>query len=306
MEIIKTKFGREIKRVLHILNPLAGHGMAKKIKKHIKETDETYMSESPAATSRFIKESCQVEPDTCFTVYGGDGTVHRAVNAVMSSGCNQEAMLKIVPIGSGNDFVRSFDDMPDEFCADVMKFNDRYSANIINMGFDCNVVKRADKVKKLPLINGPFAYILGVVGELFHKKPINAKVVLTYEDGTTEEINEKLLLIAIGNGRWYGGGFKAVPGARLDSGTLDVTIVRNVSALRFISLVGKFKKGTHIKDPENAVVKEKFEKYLIYKRCVGVHVEGIECVCADGEIYKRNEVNVEVVPKAINIIKHKI
>ena len=73
------------------------------------------MSESPAATSRFIKESCQVEPDTCFTVYGGDGTVHRAVNAVMASGCNKEAMLKIVPIGSGNDFIRSFDDMPDEF-----------------------------------------------------------------------------------------------------------------------------------------------------------------------------------------------
>ena len=306
MEIIETKFGREIKRILHILNPLAGHGMARKIKKHIKDTDETYMSESPAATSRFIKESCQVEPDTCFTVYGGDGTVHRAVNAVMASGCNKEAMLKIVPIGSGNDFIRSFDDMPDEFCADIMKFNEKYAANIVNMGFDCNVVKRADKVKKLPLINGPFAYILGVIGELFHKKPLKARVVLTYEDGTTEEINEELLLIAIGNGRWYGGGFKAIPGAKLDSGTLDVTIIRNVSVARFLSLVGAFKKGTHVLDPENAIIKPKFEKYLIYKRCVGVHVDGVDCVCADGEIYKRNEVNVEVVPKAISIIQHKI
>ena len=111
MDGIKTTFGRTIKRILHILNPLAGKGMAKRIKKHIKDSDETYMSKSPYETSQFIKQSCKVEPDTCFAVYGGDGTVHRAVNAVMDSGCADEAMLKIVPIGSGNDFVRSFDDM---------------------------------------------------------------------------------------------------------------------------------------------------------------------------------------------------
>ena len=186
METIKTTFGRKIKKILHILNPLAGKGMAKKIKRHIKEADETYMSQSPQETSKYIKESCKIEPDTCFTVYGGDGTVHRAVNAVMDSGCSDEAMLKIIPIGSGNDFVRSFDDMPDEFVADVMKFNDRHAANLVNMGFDCGVVKRADRIKKIPFITGPMAYILGVVGELLHKKPMKAKITITYGDGTTE------------------------------------------------------------------------------------------------------------------------
>ena len=300
MENIKTKFGREIKRILHILNPLAGHGMAKKIKKHIKETDETYMSESPAATSRFIKESCQVEPDTCFTVYGGDGTVHRAVNAVMSSECNKEAMLKIVPIGSGNDFVRSFDDMPDEFCADVMKFNDRYAANIINMGFDCNVVKRADKVKKLPLINGPFAYILGVVGELFTKKPLKAKVVLTYEDGTTEKIDEDLLLIAIGNGRWYGGGFKAAALAQLNDGYMDLCLVDRVSRADFIRIIPKYKSGQHV--DENGNSKYPFVRYQKCKKVV-IESEGTIGVCGDGEVSPANKVVVEVIPKAIAFLK---
>lgn len=303
---IKTSFGRTIKKILHILNPLAGKGTAKRVRKHIKETDETYMSVSPVETSEFIRKSCEAEPDTCFTVYGGDGTVHRAVNAVMESGCADEAMLKIVPIGSGNDFVRSFDDMPSEFVADIMKFNDKYAANIVNMGFDCGVVKRADKLKKLPLINGPMAYIFGVVGELLHKKPMNAKITFTYEDGTTEVMEEKFLLIAIGNGRWYGGGFKAVPGAKLDSGVLDVTVIKNISTLRFLKLVGSFKKGKHIKDPDNCIVKKGTEKFLMYKKCIGVKVEGCDLVSADGELYETNVADVSVLPKAISIIQHKL
>ena len=306
MEAIKTSFGRKIKRILHILNPLAGKGTAKKVRSHIKETDETYMSHSPSETSNFIRESCKVEPDTCFTVYGGDGTIHRAVNAVMDSGCADEAMLKLVPIGSGNDFVRSFDDMPDEFVSDIMQFNDKYAANIVNMGFDCGVVKRADKLKRLPLVTGPFAYILGVVGELLHKKPMKAKVTITYEDGSTEKMDDKFLLVAIGNGRWYGGGFKAVPGAKLDSGTLDVTIVKNISTFTFLKLVGAFKKGKHIEDPENGIVRKKFEKYVLYKRCIGCKVEGCKTISADGELYDESVADVKVLPKAISIIQHKL
>ncbi|MBQ3040226.1 MAG: hypothetical protein IJD42_01360 [Clostridia bacterium] len=306
MEAIKTSFGRKIKKILHILNPLAGKGTAKKVRSHIKENDETYMSHCPVETSKFIRESCKVEPDTCFTVYGGDGTIHRAVNAIMDSGCADEAMLKLVPIGSGNDFIRSFDDMPDEFVSDIMKFNNRYAANIVNMGFDCGVVKRADKLKKIPLVSGPFAYILGVVGELLHKKSMEATITLTYEDGSTEIMHDKYLLVAIGNGRWYGGGFKAVPGAKLDSGTLDVTIIKNVNVFTFIKLVGAFKKGKHIVDPDNGIVKKGTEKYLMYKRCVGCKVEGCETISADGELYNESVADVRVLPKAISIIQHKL
>lgn len=306
MEAIKTSFGRKIKRILHILNPLAGKGTAKKVRKHINEADETYMSHSPSETSKFIRESCQIEPDTCFTVYGGDGTIHRAVNAVMDSGCANEAMLKLVPIGSGNDFVRSFDDMPDEFVSDIMKFNDKYAANIVNMGFDCEVVKRADRLKKLPMVSGSLAYILGVVGELLHKKPMKAKITLTFEDGSTEVMDDKFLLVAIGNGRWYGGGFKAVPGAKLDSGTLDVTIIKYVSTFTFLKLVSAFKKGTHIVDPDNGIVKKGAEKFLFYKRCVGCKVEGCKTISADGELYDESVADVKVLPKAISIIQHKL
>ena len=145
-----------------------------------------------------------------------------------------------------------------------------------------------------------------VVGELLHKKTMKAKIEITNEDGTTETMEDDFLLVAIGNGRWYGGGFKVAPGARLDSGVLDVTIVKNVKFFTFLKLVGSFKKGKHIIDPEKGTIKPGFEKYMYYKRCTKIKLEGCDSVSADGEIYDTSVVDVEVVPKAISIIQHKL
>ena len=95
----------KIKKIMHVLNPLAGKGTAAKIKENLKSSEYVYMSSSPDEATEFIKNSCIEDPDTCFTVYGGDGTVFKAVNALMESGNNKRASLKIVPVGSGNDFV---------------------------------------------------------------------------------------------------------------------------------------------------------------------------------------------------------
>ena len=292
----KTK----IKKIMHILNPMAGKGHAKKIKEELDSSDYVHMSESHEDASDFIIKSCRENPDTRFTVYGGDGTVFRAVNALMDSGCNDTAQLKIVPVGSGNDFVKSFEGQKGEIPVDVMKFNGRHAINIINTGFDCEVVRRAVNLKKMPLVSGKMAYILGVVGELTAKKAIDAVVTVTYDDGTTEVIKEKMLLIAVANGKWYGGGFQAAPAASTSDGVLDLVIIRNVSTKTFISLVSDYKKGTHI-DPEKAEVKEKFKDYIIYRRCVGVNIKGCKSVCADGELFNESEVDVRVIPKAINL-----
>ena len=292
---------KKFKKVMHILNPLAGKGTATKAKDSISGSDYVYMSESPSETSEFIKKSCQENPDTCFTVYGGDGTVFKAVNALMDSGCADSATLKVVPVGSGNDFVRSFEGMHGEVLIDVLTFNGRYAANVINMGFDCSVVKRAVKLKKNPLIPGRLAYTFGIAGELLNKKPMDATVTLTYEDGSQEIFKEKFLLIAAGNCSWYGGGYKAAPCAKFDDGIIDVALIRNVPTATFITLVGDYKKGTFV-DPETYEVVEKFKKYVIYRKCVGVKIEGCGSVCADGEIFNENVVDIGIVPKAINLL----
>ena len=292
----KTK----IKKIMHILNPLAGKGKAKKIKNDIDSSNYVYMSKSPEDASEFIINSCKENPDTRFTVYGGDGTIFRAVNALMKSGCNDTAQLKIVPLGSGNDFVRSFEGIAGEVPVDVMEFNGRYGINVINIGFDCEVVRRAAGVKKVPLVSGKMAYILGVVGELLHKKAMDTTITVTYADGTSEVIEEKTLLIAAANGKWYGGGFQVAPAASTCDGLLDLVIIRNVSTKTFINLVGDYKKGVHI-DVEKDEVREKFKDLIIYRKCVGVKIEGCKSVCADGEIFDDTEVDIKVIPQAINL-----
>lgn len=290
----------KIKKIMHIFNPLAGKGAAKKMKEQIDSSNYVYMSKSADDASEFIINTCKENPDTRFTVYGGDGTVFRAANALMKSGCNDSAQLKIVPVGSGNDFVRTFDGFKGETSVDVMEFNGRYGINVINMGFDCEVVRRAAGIKKVPLISGKMAYIFGVVGELLKKKAMDAKVTVTYADGTSEVIEDKMLLIAVANAKWYGGGFKVAPTALTDDGLLDLYIIKNVSTKTFLSLVGDYKKGEHV-DLEKDEIKEKFKDYIFYKKCVGVKVEGCKSVCADGEIFEETEVDIKVVPQAINL-----
>ncbi|MBR7101812.1 MAG: hypothetical protein IKC74_05950 [Clostridia bacterium] len=288
------------KKIMHIFNPLAGKGAAKKMKENIDASNYVYMSKSPEDATNFIMDTCKESPDTRFTVYGGDGTVFRAVNALMKSGYNDTAQIKVVPVGSGNDFVRSFEGVKGEVQVDVMQFNDKYGINVINMGFDCEVVRRAAKIKKTPLVSGKMAYIFGVVGELMHKKAMDATVTVTYADGTSEVIEDKMLLIAVANANWYGGGFKVAPTALVNDGLIDLYIIKNVSTKTFVSLVGDYKKGEHV-DLEKDEVKEKFKDFIFYKKCVGVKVEGCKSVCADGEIFEETEVDIKVIPQAINL-----
>lgn len=288
------------KTKIHILNPQAGKGAASKVRKTIKADEFIYVSESPEASREFMKKACEKNPDTVFTVYGGDGTVFSAVNSLMSSGNNKTAGLRVVPVGSGNDFIKTLENDHGEHLIDVMRMNDKYAVNVINLGFDCGVVERASRLKKKKLISGKMAYIYGVMGELIKKKPLDLTITLTYEDGKTEVLKEKFLLCAIANAKWYGGGFKVAPLADLTDGVLDVVLVKDIKRRTFVSFVSGFKKGTLV--DENGNVTEKVKDFLYYKRCVGVKIEGCDTVCADGEIFKEKTVEISVVPKALNYI----
>ena len=183
----------------------------------------------------------------------------------------------------------------------MLTFNGRYAANVINMGFDCSVVKRTTKIKKNPLIPGKLAYTFGVAGEIFNKKPMDATVTILYADGSQEIIQDKFLLIAAGNCCYYGGGFKAAPAAKYNDGLIDVAIVKDVSVPTFVGLVADYKKGSFVNSATGEVV-EKFKKYVLYKKCVGLKVIGCGSVCADGEVFDENEVEIGIIPKAINLI----
>lgn len=65
-----------------------------------------------------------------------------------------------------------------------------------------------------------------------------------------ERVDDRLTLICVCNGRWYGGGYNPVPEARLDDGKLDVLLVRKVSIVQVAAIIGKYKAGKYADFPQ--------------------------------------------------------
>ena len=169
-----------------------------------------------------------------------------------------------------------------------------------NIGFDCDVVRVTEKLKKLRLVRGSIAYAIGVVASVFNKLGKKLDIEFTLEDGSVEHESGEHLLCVIANGRYYGGGFCCAPNAEIDDGILEVIIVRKISRLRFAKFIGGYKKGLHIL-PDGSI-NPKYKSILIYKRCKALKISNVMQLCADGEIIDCKDADISVAEKAINIV----
>lgn len=287
-------------RRIHIINPAAGKGRAADFggAEH-----SVYATRSVGDAERFAYEACLENPDTYFVVFGGDGTLNEVVNGVMRAGAGKRARLSVVPAGTGNDFARFLGRFPagDEATCDLISYNDRYAVNMINIGFDCDVVTKTAEYKRLPLVSGSLAYILGVGNILLHRLGRRMTVRLTLADGSVETLDRELLLIFAANGGYCGGGFFSAPAAKVDDGLLDVMTVNKVTRRVFLSLVGDYRKGTHI-DSKTLEPVEKFSGTIEYRKCGALEISGIGRLCADGEVETAESVRIGVVPSAVTFI----
>ncbi len=234
-----------------------------------------------------------------FYACGGDGTVNEVASALVGSEVGE---LAVIPVGTGNDFVRSFSpdgsflSLEDQLSGEVVRV-DAVSAgesifvNMLNVGFDSAVVSTISHLRdKCPLMRGKLAYIIGVVINLF-KMP---KTALVCEFDNGERVEGTFLLSAFSNGKYYGGGFKAASQAELDDGILDVILVSPCSRFVFLSLVSKYKNGTLLQDKRS-------EKYLTYRKCRSVKVKFSpdSDVCVDGEIVDEHEFDIKMLESSL-------
>lgn len=298
-----------------VLNPMSGKNY-KKAQKSVKSiTDRIrsacqkrqisyriYYTTSAGDATEYVRSMVNSTQDRQrFICVGGDGTINEIVN---SAPCMPNVEFGVIPYGSGNDFVRNFtkNDLfkdveaqldGDTVSLDLIKYNDAYCANMINIGFDCSVVQTLNKIKKMRFTIPGFSYASAVFVTLFKKYGTNMKLV--FDDGET--IDSKLLLTAIGNGKFCGGGFKAAPEALLDDGLMDVAIIKKVSRFTFLSLVSSFKKGKYI-------YKERAQKYVTYKRVTHFKMEFEEPIpiCVDGEIKGAKNIDISVVKNGFNFV----
>ena len=108
----------------------------------------------------------------------------------------------------------------------------------------------------------------------------------------------KMLLIAIANGCFCGGGVKGVPKALTDDGFMDISLVRKCSRRRFIQLFPKYAKGEHL----NA---KGADKLIIYRKAKTLKITANGepfTFSTDGELTKAKEIEFEIVPGAVDFV----
>lgn len=280
---------------INIINPKAGKGLAEKF---ASKTDKVVYTTGVGDAERIAFEICNENENTDLTVFGGDGTINEAVNGILRSKYADSTTLSAYPAGTGNDFLRI--DKNKTVMCDVGKYNDRYFINMLNIGFDCDVVIKTQKMKKKPLISGSMAYILSVVARFFERFGQAMSIDVTDENGNTFSYNGEYLLCLVANGTHYGGGFNSSPESDVTDGVLELLLVEKISRFKFISLISKYKKGKHIK---NGKIIDKFSSVAKYIKCKKVTIKGMEYYCADGEIEylkdKSAALNINVVPGAL-------
>ncbi len=293
-----------------ILNPKSGRQRKyKKLEQEIKSSCKKrqlsyhiYYTTCVGDATEYVKSMVRISAEKQrFICIGGDGTINEIANSAPS---NPNVEFGVIPSGSGNDFVRNFtntknfssieaqlDGGPMEF--DLIKCNDFYCVNMINIGFDCAVVKEASKLKKRKLVTAELSYILGVVVVLFKK--FGTKMKLIFDDG--EIVEQEFTLTAVGNGKFCGGGFCASPKALLNDGLLDVIAIDKISRLTFIKLVKSYKNGT--------VLDNKKARDLIKHRQVPhfkMEFDSPIPICIDGEIKGAKTIDFSVVRDAFKFV----
>jgi hypothetical protein len=296
---------------IFVVNPAAGKGkklpaVLSSITYACEELDadyEIYHTVTVGDGIRFVREKCEKNPGEPMRFYacGGDGTLYEVINGAV--GC-PTAEVAVVPSGTGNDFIKAFSS-PELFSdikrqllgrperLDLIRYNNKYCINVLNIGFDCDVVQKVSEIKRSALVPSKLAYLFSVA-DIFTKTFGKSFKVLIDD---RELIEREFLLLALANANYYGDGFKVAPDALLDDGYMNLCLVDKVSRMEFIKLVAKYKVGHHVNESG-----ESLYPFIRYQKCKKVLIESYKPlgVCADGEISPYKAVQIEIAHEAVS------
>jgi YegS/Rv2252/BmrU family lipid kinase len=190
---------------------------------------------------------------------GGDGTLSEVARGLLEVP-GTPTILGIVPLGTGNDFIKSAG-LPRDWrraCAllaggctprrvDAGRVNGRWFINAAGLGFDAAIAHATARYKWLP---GALGYAAGLVAAL--RAGVGAPVcTLRWEDadGNSGEDRRAVTLVAACNGRYAGGLFHLAPQAELDDGGLDLVWADALGRLQALRHAPSVMRGTHPRLP---------------------------------------------------------
>ena len=243
---------------------------------------------------------------------GGDGAIHEILNGVMTQSevPTQEVTIAMIPVGSGNDWPR-YHRIPlkdldaavevivrgKEMLQDVVKVETinngnpytRYMVNIGGLGFDAQVCHLFEAAKKKGKSGDAQYYKCLMQGFLWYKCPhFSVKVdgELFYEGPAFS--------VALGNGRYCGGGMMETPQAVIDDGLLDVTVVKKLWKGKFLFSVKRLFKGTILEMKEAIAARA--------KNIIEIDAAPASFMEVDGEPVGCSPAKCTIIPAAVKVV----
>jgi diacylglycerol kinase (ATP) len=283
-----------------ILNPAADRGRAGNrrwlVSRFLEEHGVAavwHLTRGPGDAGRIVGE---LSDGAVVVAVGGDGTVHEVAAACVG----RDLVMGVLPVGSGNDYVKALGIGTDLWRAlgvlvggkvrvvDAGEVNGVRFNNGLGIGFDAQV---AAGVAEAPARLGGTGRYLWSVGRLL-------RGFRCYEAGIRldagEVVETKTILVAVAIGTTYGARFRLAPEARLDDGLFDVVWSDEVSRAEVLRLVPATLGGTLLEHPKVHLARAR-EVEVELAQEVPAHV--------DGEILVSTRVfRARVLPGALRVL----
>ena len=293
---------------LDIVNPAAGGGSGARLAApaldalradglHVK----TVETQGPGDATRHVREAFQ-QGQRKFLSVGGDGTAFEVVNGLFPEALEAEERptLAILPLGTGNSFLRDFTTRGAEGTRDALRRNESlqidvirlehaegviFFLNLVSLGFVADV---GDITNRYFKNLGEAGYVLGVLARLLRLQP--HPIPFRVDEGPLETM--PLTFLAACNSQYTGGKMHMAPNAHTGDGEIDLILAGRMGRL---SLVGTFPRifhGTHLSHPATDWRRA---------RRVDFELEGPAAVMVDGEVLMLQPTRLDVLPGALDL-----
>ena len=271
------------------------------------------LTERPRHAIELVRDNITEKGYKKIISVGGDGTNNEVINGIFTQSRfpATEITMGTIPVGTGNDWRRTFG-IPDDYSqivdiikngctilhdvGKVMYYNNgdsqvRFFLNAAGTGLNEMVCQRTNELK-MQGKGGSVRYMLNTANCLFKFECVRIKLEIDDQVALEDEI----LSISVGNGRYNGGGMMMMPQAIPNDGLFDITVVKKVGFLKFAANISKVYDGTFVNKLKEVST---FRGKKIRITSIPAHLLLLE---TEGETLTNSPFDFEMLPKAINMV----